>query len=786
LTDLRDQLQSAVGAEYAVERELGGGGMSRVFLATERALNRQVVLKLLPPELAQSVNADRFRREIQFAARLRHPHILPVLTAHESAGLLFYTMPYVRGESLRERIRRDQQLPIDEALRLTREVADALAYAHAQGIVHRDIKPDNILLDDGHAVVMDFGIARATAEATDKLTHSGLAIGTVVYMSPEQASASSEVDARSDIYSLGCVLYEMLVGEPPFTGPTGQVITARKMSQPIPSIRIVRDTVPEPVERIVNRALAKTPADRFTAESLRAAIDQTMPGTTESVAPPPVRRSRVTWIGAAVVVAIIGIASARWAGIGSGARPLASASSIRSLAVLPLANLTGDSTQSYFADGMTEALISSLSTVRSLRVTSRTSVMEYRSTTRALPEIARKLSVDAVVEGAIQRVGDAVHLSVRLVDAAHDQQLWTQAFDAAVRDVPALQARVARAIVDEISLQLSPEERTRLTPTRAVNPAAHEAYLLGRHFLDARSLEELERARGYFEQAIARDSGFAPAYVGLAQYYDVLPFYSQVPPQRVFLPTRAAARRALELDPNLPEAHAVMAYIKAYFEWDWRGAEEEFKRALQLNPSDADVHHSYSRYLAATGRIDDALKEIASAEKLDPLSVLLKANTGMIYFFGRRYDEAIAQLQTVLALDSTFSTAYWGIGLAYEQKGDYANAIRSLERALALSPGGTNTGSSLAHVYAVSGRPRDAQRILRDLHAASKKDYVSPYHLGIVYAGLGEADSAITYIERASEERSTMLVYLGVDPRLTSLRSHPRFRDLSRRLGLPQ
>jgi len=468
------------------------------------------------------------------------------------------------------------------------------------------------------------------------------------------------------------------------------------------------------------------------------------------------------------------------------ARPLASASAIRSLAVLPLANLTGDSTQAYFADGMTDALISSLSTVSSLRVTSRTSVMEYRSTTRALPEIGRKLAVDAVVEGAIQRVGDAVHLSVRLVDAARDQQLWTQVFDEPIRDVPTLQARVARAIADTIRLQISPAERARLTAIRPVNPAAHDAYLLGRHFLDARSLEELERARGYFEQSIASDSGFAPAYVGLAQYYDVLPFYSQTPPQRVFLSTRAAATRALALDPNLAEAHGVMAYIKAYFEWDWLGAEAEFKRALQLNPSDAEVHHSYSRYLAATGRIDEALTEIASAEKLDPLSVLLKANTGMIFFFGRRYDEAIAQLQTVLTLDSTFSTAHWGIGLAYEQKADYGKAIASLEKALTLSPGSGNTRSSLAHAYAVSGRRRDAQRLLRELHAAAQKDYVSPYHLGIVYAGLAEPDSAMTYIERASEERSTMLVYLGIDPRLTSLRSHPRFRDLSRRLGLPQ
>ena len=783
MTDLREQLQTALGDRYSVERELGGGGMSRVFLATERALERQVVVKLLPPDLAESVNADRFRREIQFAARLRHPHILPVLTAHEAAGLVFYTMPYVRGESLRDRLRRDQQLPIEDALRLTREVADALAYAHSEGIVHRDIKPDNILLDDGHAVVMDFGIARATAESSEKLTHSGLAIGTVVYMSPEQASAG-KVDARSDVYSLGCVLFEMLIGEPPFTGPTAQVITARKLSQPAPSITVARDTVPAAVERIVNKALARTPADRFTAETFRSAIDKVLPGVAEPVPPRPARRSRAVWVAAPAVVALIAVASARFADV--GARWSRSPSSIRSLAVLPLANLTGDSTQAYFADGMTEALISSLSTVSSLRVISRTSVMEYRSTTRSLPEIGRKLSADAVVEGSIQRSASGVHLSVRLVDAARDRQLWTHAYDASAGDVPTLQGRVARAIADEIRLQLSPEERTRLTAPRAVDPAAHDAYLLGRHFLDARSRDELERARGYFEQAIARDSGFAPAYVGLAQYYEVLPFYSQLPPQRMFLPARAAALRALELDQDLAEAHAVAAYIKAYYEWDWPAAEAEFKRALQLNPSEADVHHSYSRYLAATGRIDEALAEIASAEKLDPLSVLLKANTGMIFFFGRRYDEAIAQLQTVLAIDSTFSTAHWGIGLAYEQKGDYPKAVVMLERALAFSPGSANTRSSLGHAYAVSGRRRDAQRILRELYAASRKDYVSPYHLGIVYAGLGETDSAMTYIERASEERSTLLVYLSADPRLTSLRSHPRFRDLSRRLGLPQ
>ena len=783
MTDLREQLQAALGDEYEVERELGGGGMSHIFLAKERGLGRQVVVKLLPPDLAESVNADRFRREIQLAAPLRHPHILPVLTAREAGGLLFYTLPFVRGESLRERLQRDRQLPLEEALRLTREVADALACAHAAGIVHRDIKPENILLDDGHAVVTDFGIARAMEEASDKLTQTGVAIGTVVYMSPEQASASGDVDARSDIYSLGCVLFEMLVGEAPFTGPTAQVITARKLSQPTPSVRIARDTVPAPVERIVNKALAKIPADRYpSAEVFRAAIDRVMTSEAETAGSRSLSRSPAAWLIAAAVVAVLGIAGAKL--LGTGAAP--SASAIRSLAVLPLENLTGDSTQDFFVDGMTDALISSLSTVGSLRVTSRSSVMEYKASKQSLSEIARALSAQAIVQGSIRRSGDSVHLSVRLMAAAGDRPLWTHSFDARSGDVAALQGLAARGIADEIRAELSPEERTRLARSRPVDPAAHEAYLLGRHFLDARSLDELERARGYFEQAVARDSDFAPAYVGLAQYYDVLPFYRQIPPQQVFLRARAAARRALDLDPGLSEAHAVEAYIKAYYEWNWPAAEAEFKRALQLNPSDADVHHSYSRYLAATGRIDEALAEIRSAEALDPLSVLLKANTGMIHFFGGQYDDAIAQLRTVLALDSTFSTAWWGIGLAYEQKGDYANAIAALEKAASLSPGSANTRSSLGHAYAAAGRKRDALSALRTLQAAAREDYVSPYHFGIVYAGLGQADSAMSYIERASEERSTMIVYLSADPRLASLHDNLRFQALSRRLGLPR
>ncbi len=454
--------------------------------------------------------------------------------------------------------------------------------------------------------------------------------------------------------------------------------------------------------------------------------------------------------------------------------------------MLPLDNLTGDPRQEYFADGMTEALIANLSKIGSLRVISRRSVMQYKAVHRPLREIAQELGVDAVVEGSVSHAGRRVRITAQLIEAAADRHLWAETYDRDQRDVLALQSDVARAIAHEIKIKLTPQERARLTSARPLNPGAHEAYLLGRYFWNKRTEEGLAKALEYFQQAIGKDSSYAAAYAGIADYYNILPFYSRYAPVEVFPKAKAAVLKALQIDETLPEAHAALAYVRAYYDWDWPGAEREFQRALELNPSYAAVHHSYSRYLAAMGRVDDALAEIKRAEVLDPISPILKANTAMILYFGRRYDEAIDQLHRTRELDSNYVVAHWGLGLAYEQKGMYAQAIGAMEKAIALSERDANFLSSLGHVYAVAGRRRDAQQVVDELKEQSKQAYVSSYHVGLVYSGMGEKDLAIAWLQEAAQERSTLLVYLRMDPRLAGLHSDRKFKDLRRRLGLPE
>ncbi len=779
-----DRLTAALSARYTVERELGQGGMAVVYLARDLKHHRSVAVKALRPELAAALGPERFLREIEIAAQLTHPHVLPLYDSGDAAGVLYYVMPYVEGESLRDRLDREKQLPLDESLRIARAVASALAYAHGRDVVHRDIKPENILLAGGEAFVADFGIARAiTAAAGERLTATGIAVGTPAYMSPEQAAGDRALDGRSDVYSLACVLYEMLAGQPPFTGPTTATVVHQHLTAPPPLVTRLRPAVPAALARLIERALAKTPADRFaTAGQFAEALAAAGQGRPEPAARGGAGRHRTLLRGTAAVVALL-VGLGWWAyrrshGAATGPRP------IESLAVLPLDNMSHDSSQAYFVDGLTEALIADLSKIRALRVVSRRSVMRYKAVAKPLPEIARELHVDAVVEGSVIHEGDRVRVTVELIDAATDRHVWGETYDRRLRDVLGLQSEVARAVAREIRVTLSPEELARLPVARPVNLKAHTAYLLGRYFWNQRTPDGLAKAAAHFEQAIKEDPRYAVAYAGLADYYNVLPFYKRVAPRDVFPRAKLAAEHALALDDGLAEAHASLAFVKAYYDWDWAGAEREFRRALELNPSYGAAHHSYSRLLAALGRIDEALAEIGRAEQVEPISLVLKANTAMILFFGRRYDDAIQRLHETLELDSTFSVAHWGLGLAYEQQGLYPRAIAELEKAASLSKRDPNVLASLGHVYAVAHHVPEAGQVIDELVKQSGQGYVSSYFFAVIYAGRGEANQAVAALSRAAEERSTLLVYLRMDPRFAALRSDPRFRALLRRLGL--
>ena len=790
--ELLEQLAAALGDRYRIERELGHGGMAVVYLAEDLKHHRRVAVKLLRPELSAVLGSERFLREIAIAAALQHPHILPLYDSGQALvepdrgggprSFLYYVMPFAEGESLRQRLAREQQLPLDAALQITREVGSALQYAHEHGVVHRDIKPENIMLSGGQAVVADFGIARAlSAAGTEQLTQSGIVVGTPQYMSPEQA-AGAAVDGRSDQYSLACTLYEMLIGEPPFTGPSPHAVMARHSLEPVPSLRVVRQTVPQAVERSIMQAMAKLPADRFA--SIPGFLDAlASPATTSAqpTVPTPLPRRNVPRIRRGVLIAlgtVLLVATAIWWSIGRRSEIGALASSgVTAVAVLPFEDLGSSPDSSYLGEGMTEGLTADLAGVGSLKVISRSSGALAQEKARSLDQLASELGVQAVVKGSIRRAGDTVQLNVRFLQARDSTLLFSRDYQGRLGELPDLQREITTAITGSIRAQLKGPERSRLDARREVDQRAYEAYLRGRFYLDR---GELEQARKQFEQADRIAPDWAPPYVGLANYYTSLPFFSDVAPVEVLPKARAALVQALKLDETLAEAHATNAYIRAYYEWDWRAAEQEFRRALELRPNYADAYFSYSRFLASRRRLDEAIAQLGRAVELDPLSLPLQTNRALLDYFAGRYDEAERRLREVLKSDSTDGLAKWGLGLVAEQQGRLNEAIAVLEP---ISGSSLLRKSSLGHAYAVAGKTTRARSILATLTSEAAQHYVPSYWFALVHAGLGEGDQALRYLERAYEERSTVLAYMQIDPRLAPLRNNPRFLALARRLG---
>jgi eukaryotic-like serine/threonine-protein kinase len=783
-TDALNRLQAALAARYRIERELGRGGMATVYLAHDLKHDRPVALKVLHPELAASLGPERFLHEIRIAARLQHPHVLPVFDSGEAGtreaggGQLWYTMPFVEGESLRDRLRRELQLPVEEAVRLAREVADALDHAHSEGVIHRDVKPENILLSRGHALVADFGVAKALqVGGGDKLTETGLTVGTPAYMSPEQASGGP-VDGRSDVYALGCVLYEMLAGELPFTGPTPQAIIARRFTEEARPLRHVREAVPLSLDRAISKALAKVPADRFaTAARFAEALTSTDVEPAAAAGRKPIRRLALIATAAVVALGLV------LAGLGDRLIGGTGRVPIQSLAVLPLQNLSGDAEQEYLADGMTDALIAKLAGIRALRVMSRTSVMQYKGARRPLPEIAQALKVDAVVEGSVQRAGDRVRVTAQLIDGKTEHHLWVETYEQDLTNVLRLQSQVAQAVADAIRITVTPGERTRLARASPVDPEVYQLYLRGRYFWNKRDEEGVKKSLEYFRRVLDADPSYAPAYSGIADAYLTLYDYEYLPKEEAAANARAAAARALALDESLAEAHNSLAHLSLH-DWKWDAAERGFLRAIELDPSYVPAHHWYALCLTAMGRVDEAVAAIRKAQELDPLSLRINADVGMALHAARRYDEAIEQERKTIELDSNFRVAYWIRGMAYEQKGMLEEARRGFREALARSPGNPNYLASLGHSYAVAGEKDTARAILDTLERQARKGEASPFFLALVYAGLGEKDRAFQWLERAYQERSGSVRYLKVERRLDGLRSDPRFTALLKKVDL--
>ncbi|MGH7516893.1 MAG: protein kinase domain-containing protein, partial [Gemmatimonadales bacterium] len=668
-----------------------------------------------------------------------------------------------------------------------------LDYAHRHGVVHRDVKPENILLTEGHALIADFGISQALMSEGpgERITETGFTVGTPAYMSPEQA-AGETVDARTDVYALGAVLYEMLAGEPPFTGPTTQAVIAKRFhSEPTP-IRVLRPSVPEQVERAIARALSRVPVDRFasTAEFARALEDHPPATVPLSISPAARIRSAPRGLLALALGLLIGL-GVLFAWSRSHFAERASDSAVRRLAVLPFENLGGPD-KVYFADGITDEIRGKLATVPGLQVVARTSSDQYRETRKSPQQIGRELGVDYLLTGTVQWDQEGKRSRVRvtpeLVQTASGATRWQQPFDAALTDVFQVQGDVAGRVASELGVALAAGQRRHLSERPTGDLGAYDVYLQGRHAWHRRTAAGLDQARQLLEQAIVLDPGFAPAHAALADVYTVLPLWSDLPPDQTYPRAKAAALEALRLDSTLAEPFAALADVNAMYEWDWAAAERNFRRSLALDPNNANTHHWYNGdYLMSVGREREALEEARRARELDPLSVLLNAAYGQSLFRAGRLDEAAALLRDVLRLDPGFTLANLWLGETYLLQGRPADAVPLLERAIDPKVRASVDVATLGFGYAKAGRRGDAEALLRELLDRRSKGYVSAASIAMLTAGLGDTAQTFVWLDRAREAHDPFLVYNFVsEPLMEPMRRHPRGAAILRAMGLPE
>ena len=742
MANLLDELRSLLSERYRVGRELGRGGMATVFLAEDLRYDRPVAIKVIRPEIAFTVGVERFLREIGFAARLTHPHILPVYDSGETGGITYYVMPYVRGESLRVHLGRVGILEVDAAISIARAVASALGYAHAQHVIHRDIKPENVLLAGGHAYVSDFGVARAIGEMSpESITAPGIAVGTPAYMSPEQAAGERQLDGRSDIYSLGCVLYEMLIGEPPYTGPTTHAIVARCFAEPTPSARARRPDVPPHVDAALGRALAKFPTERFrSAEEFATAL----------VSP----------------------------------TPMPAPAPARSVAVLPFESLGGDRGDQYLGDGIAEEIISHLAKLRGVRVAARTSSFAYRGPHVDVREIGKALGVEAVLAGRVRRAGHQLRVSVELTDVADGLLLWAEHYDREMRDVFAIQDDIAEAVVATLEGHLAVERPVRVVRRYTESVDAFELYLRGRYAGRTRRHAALLEGIAFFEKSIAADPNYALAYASLADSYTLLAWYRYMPPREAFPRANVAAMRALESDELLPQAHASSGVVRFYYDWDWNGAERALLRALDLKGDEPTALHVYGEYLIARGRLPEAREHAERALAADPGSVNINAGLGWIHYFMRDYPLAVDRFARTRELEPNYVFLDLFLGQAYLAAGHVGQAIETLRGGVESSGGHPGMLAYLGHALGRKGMGEDARRVLAVLRGRTATGYVPADYFAVVHLGLGERDEALSWLERAHRERALHLVFLDVDPLFDELRDDPRFQDILRSMGL--
>jgi TolB-like protein/Tfp pilus assembly protein PilF len=773
---IADRLQQGLAGRYSIERELGRGGMATVFLARDLSHDRPVAIKVLHHDVAAGVVPERFLREIRVLATLQHPNILPLHHSGVIDGIPYYVMPFVAGESLRDRISRERQLPVSLSLRFATEAASALDYAHRQGVIHRDIKPENILLSDDHVIIADFGIARAAAQsADDRLTATSVAIGTLAYMSPEQATGETDLDGRSDVYSLGCVVFEMLTGRTPFTGASPAAVLASRFSKAPPRLSSIRSDVPRNVDDAIASALTLSPDDRPSAREFAAMLSGDVA--------PSYRHRRVTarrLIPLAVAALVAVVAGFLWWRVASNS-PSSSAQSA-SVAVLPFETAKGDE---YFAAGMTDELIAALSNIHGLRVAAKNPTIAAAQSGTDLATIARRLGVSNLLSGSVRRQGDSLRVTAQLTDASTGYVVRSFSVNRRAGDVFAVQDEIAHMITSGLAVNLGARSARPLVTRNTSSLEAHDLYLKGKFVLDRPTIAATTEAIGYFNKAIELDSLYPQPWAGLGEAHASFGVGNLAPrpPRPEFEQARIAVARALSLDSTLAEAHAVLGLVQMMYDFNWDASLASLRRARALDPG-YDNSYLYQGFIFSwRGQYDSALAANREGLHMSPTSNRFRQDLGRILILARRFDSAETVLRGGVSHDSTNGRMRMLLGETLMARGRAADAVAELERAHRILPDATRVTAFLVGAYARAGRTREAQSLMDSLSTMSQRMFVPAMDLAIAWAGLHNADEAMTWLERAYDDR-TLRPFMR-DPVFDFLIGEPRYRGLFARMKLP-
>jgi serine/threonine protein kinase/tetratricopeptide (TPR) repeat protein len=738
-------------SHYKILEKLGEGGMGVVYKAQDTKLDRIVALKFLPKHLLCDSEAKiRFEQEAKAASALDHPNIATIFEIDEAEGECFISMAYIEGKSLKKLIE-EKTLSLEEVLDITVQTCEGLAIAHERGIVHRDIKSDNIMVTSrGQVKIMDFGLAKL--RGFPKVTKTGATVGTVAYMSPEQARGEA-VDHRADLWSLGVVIYEMITGKLPFRGEYEHAVIYSILNEEPETITGLRSGLPKEFDVVVNKALAKSLDLRYQkVEDLL--ID--------------LRKARMV--------------------IESAKEPASTKKPQPSIAVLPFTNLSADPEQEYFCDGMAEEIINALTQVEGLRVVARTSAFAFKDKHEDIREIGRKLNVKEVLEGSVRKAGNRLRITAQLVNVDDGYHLWSERFDRDLADVFAIQDEISLAIVSKLKVKLLGDEKEKMLRRYTQNLEAYDLYLKGRYHWNRRTPEALKKAMSHFEQVIRKDPNYALAYAGLADCYSMLAQVYVLPPKEAFPKAKALAKKALEIDETLAEAHTSLAFALFFFDWDWAGAEREFRRAIELNPNYATAHQWFAMGLLVNlGRTSEAIEEINKALELDPLSLIINTAAGNVYLYAGREDKAVEQAEKILDMDPTFGFAHMILADVNKRKGKYDEAVEGILKGASFAGFlSQEEVTTLREAYASSGWTGYLRRWLEIMQSKAEQGQVLYYDMASLYACLDETEKAIEYLEKAYEEHDYNLSGLRTNDDFEKLRSNPRFVQLIKKMGFPE